>query len=101
MTRRFASLFLAMAGYGQTQPPAGEQDQALGAIREYALHYIQNLPDYSCRQVTERAHDPIPLVYAEPPFGDPGLVLGKEAPHTWRSTDVFEEVVAVTRRGEG
>ncbi len=37
--------------YGQTKSEPGKQDEALAAVREYALHYAKGLPDYTCIRV--------------------------------------------------
>ena len=39
-------------------PDAAEQASALAAIREYALNYTQNLPNYVCVQTTRRKISP-------------------------------------------
>jgi hypothetical protein len=49
-------------------PPYAEQQRILSAIREYALNFSKNLPDYICTQMTRRFYDP----------------TGKEA---WRKAD--------------
>jgi GAF domain-containing protein len=40
--------------HGQKALSPGEQDQALAAIREYALNYAQSLPDYACTRVAQQ-----------------------------------------------
>jgi hypothetical protein len=45
------AFLLSAAALAQPVNPA-EQSTALAAIREYAAHYIQGLPDYACTQVT-------------------------------------------------
>ncbi len=37
--------------HGQARSEPGKQDDALGAIREYALNYAKSLPDYTCIRV--------------------------------------------------
>ncbi len=77
-----AGVLLAQRGLSSV-----EQDRAVAAMREYALHYSEHLPDYTCLQVTEREHDVIPLVNAY----DPDLA-GKDAPHIRWSNAIDEEV---------
>jgi hypothetical protein len=78
---------------GQKAPTSAEQDRILGEIREYALHYVERLPDYTCLQRTQREHDAIPIAWAK---NYPG-VAGKDPPHLL-STDVIEEEVAVNAK---
>jgi hypothetical protein len=40
--------------HGQKALSPGEQDQALAAIREYALNYVKSLPDYTCTRVAQQ-----------------------------------------------
>ena len=45
--------FAALAGHALGQAPSkDEQAAALDAIREYALSYTKNLPNYTCTQTT-------------------------------------------------
>ena len=39
-------------------PPYEEQQTILNKVREYALSYSKNLPDYICTQMTRRFYDP-------------------------------------------
>jgi hypothetical protein len=41
-----------------TVPDSVEQEKILDAIRDYALNYSQNLPNFICTQVTRRQEDP-------------------------------------------
>jgi hypothetical protein len=55
----FALIFMAGSALGQAAPSKGflttaEQATALQAIREYALSYTRNLPDYTCTQITRQ-----------------------------------------------
>jgi hypothetical protein len=54
-----ARVFIAGLALGQTVSPkrpltAAEQAMALKAIREYALSYTRNLPNYTCTQTTRQ-----------------------------------------------
>ncbi len=44
---------LAQAANTPRAPSSSQQSAALAAIREYAAHYLQRLPDYMCTQVTQ------------------------------------------------
>lgn len=85
---RLAALFVS-AGVllAQRGLSLAEQDRELAAMREYALHYSEHLPDYTCLQVTERDHDVIPPANAY----DSDLA-GKDAPHIRWSNMIEEEV---------
>ena len=51
----FALLFMTGLAAAQAAPPsAAEQTTALNAIREYALNYTRNLPNYTCMQTTRQ-----------------------------------------------
>jgi hypothetical protein len=52
-----AFLYSVAALRGQSALPAGEQDKALGAIREYALKYASGLPDYACTRITQQTRE--------------------------------------------
>jgi hypothetical protein len=41
-----------------TPPPYDEQNDIITEVREYALNYTKNLPDFLCLQVTRRFYDP-------------------------------------------
>jgi hypothetical protein len=41
--------------HGQTALSPEEQDKALAAIREYALNYTKNLPDFTCIRMTQQS----------------------------------------------
>jgi hypothetical protein len=41
-----------------TEPDSVERTKILDAVREYALNYTQNLPNFICMQVTHRQEDP-------------------------------------------
>lgn len=54
-----AGASLAQTGLGQTTPSKGpltaaDRAAALNAIREYALNYTRNLPNYTCTQTTRQ-----------------------------------------------
>ncbi len=54
-----AGTSLAQTGFGQTTPSKGpltaaDRAAALNAIREYALNYTRNLPNYTCTQTTRQ-----------------------------------------------
>jgi hypothetical protein len=52
----FALLFMTGLAAAQAAPPtAAEQTAALDAIRQYALSYTKNLPNYMCTQTTREA----------------------------------------------
>lgn len=60
----YALVWMAGSALAQTSPSKGppnaaEQTAALDAIQEYALNYIQRLPDYTCTQVTRRNRTPL------------------------------------------
>src|SRR5580658_2224156 len=40
-------------------PSAAEQAEVLAELREYALAYTKNLPNFTCAQVTRRHLDPV------------------------------------------
>src|SRR5579863_1525641 len=65
---------------GQKALSWGEQDEALAAIRQYALNYVKSLPDYTCTRVTQR---------------EIGYVYGK---HRWSL--VIEEELSVAGQRE-
>jgi hypothetical protein len=44
-----------MAGYALGAPTVAEPAAALQAIREYALNYTKNLPNYTCTQTTRQS----------------------------------------------
>lgn len=44
-------------------PPAAEQRKLIEELREYALNYDKQLPDFLCTQVTRRFYDPSGLEY--------------------------------------
>jgi hypothetical protein len=72
-----------------------EQDRALFAMHEYALHYAERLPDYTCLQVTEREHDAIPpFLYILPGFqvNTKGERREAELPNRHWSNVIEEEV---------
>ncbi len=50
-----AFILLAAANIGAETPEAAEHARALAALRDYALHYTDRLPDFVCTQVTKRA----------------------------------------------
>lgn len=65
------ALWIAGWAFAQTVPSKGpafsaEPAAALKAIREYALNYIQRLPDYTCNQVTRRNSVPVRLTFGGP-----------------------------------
>jgi len=62
-------------------PPPAEQAKILDAIREAALAYTENLPNYICTQVTERRVDPTGA-------GD------------WRKQDTIQEQLSYNDRQE-
>ena len=41
-------------------PGAAEYAEVLAKVREYALNYTANLPNYTCIQTTRRKIDPNP-----------------------------------------
>ena len=45
------------APYVYTPPDAAEQARILAAVREYAINYTQNLPNFICTQVTRQQVD--------------------------------------------
>ncbi len=51
-------------------PSAEEQGQILDEVREYAINYSANLPDYICTQVTSRYVAPKPGTRAGGPVSD-------------------------------
>jgi hypothetical protein len=55
MARPSICALVLVAGSALAQVNPSEQASALQAIREYALNYIQRLPDYTCTQVTRRS----------------------------------------------
>ena len=44
-------------------PPAAEQNAIIERVREYALNYSKNLPNFICTQVTRRYYDPTGLEF--------------------------------------
>ena len=71
--RRFAEVLLSVVagitqlGFAQTTtrsdhvPNASEQSAALAGIREYALNYTQQMPDFACTRVTRWRTTPAAL----------------------------------------
>ena len=53
---------------GPSAPDADEQERALAAIKDYALNYTSNLPNYVCYQTTRRHIQPTVPGYL--PYGD-------------------------------
>ncbi len=69
-------------------------DQDLSAIREYAVNYAKNLPDYTCTRVTERKDSPVILIFTGPErYGTP-------QPKGTASTIVIEEELTVSGQRE-
>lgn len=57
---------VAVAPPPQAKPPSSaEQTAILAAIRNYALNYTANLPNYTCIQTTRRKIDPNPQAAAK------------------------------------
>jgi len=52
-------IFIAAVSAPAQTPDAAEQARALAAVRDYALHYAERLPDFICTQVTQRTYYPI------------------------------------------
>ncbi len=61
---------------------AGGAPRTLEAIRKYALSYVQNLPEYTCVQVTSRTDTPEPIIYG---------ALGRTTVLNRPTHDVIEE----------
>jgi hypothetical protein len=77
--------------YAQTAP-----DQALAAVRQYALNYAKSLPDYTCTRVIQRRDSPVAAIYASSPelFGQ--TPPGSDRRWTW----VIEEELTVSAQRE-
>jgi len=91
----FTLLFASLSVYGQKSLSLADQAKVLTEVRENALNYSRALPDYSCRQVTTRDHEMVPMLWAT---NNPG-VAGKEPPR-WKQEDVIEEDLVARARNE-
>ncbi len=92
---RMASAFVALSCgvalvHGQNEP-----DQTLAAIREYALHYAQSLPDYTCTRVTQQKVSYVIMIYAENPE-----LFGQHPQDMPSWTNVIEEELIVAGKRE-
>jgi hypothetical protein len=69
-------------------------DQALAAIRQYALNYAKSLPDYTCTRVTRLQDSAIAELYTEPEF------FGKAQPNFSALNVTIEEELTVSAQRE-
>ena len=94
---------MAAAVFAQPQPDAGEQATMLAAVRDQALAYTKNLPDFICKQVTNRemmaaAQELIGIRESGRRNGGPsGIGSG---PARWQHVDTIEEQLTYFGRQE-
>jgi len=99
--RKTACLWVLLAVIGHTAPDHAEQDKALAAIRAYALNYTNQLPDFTCTQVTQRTIFPV-MAFRGHPLHDSyeEQIIFVEHKETYKVTKINGNAVANVRHDE-
>lgn len=85
-------LVIASAASAQTLPDPAGQTKMIGAIREAALAYVKNLPDYICTQTTRRELFHTPNALAGVRTNARGTAgIGNNNTSQWQLLDIIEE----------